>query len=116
MPRQDELPIIQRMYDLILWYVPRLNKLPRDYKFALGDRIQAQLYGILEGLVRARYNRDKLSTLEALNVELEVVRYQTRLCKDFELLDVRRYEHVSKLIGEIGENLGGWIRQQRKPR
>lgn len=114
--RQDELPIIQRMYDLILWYVPRLNKLPRNYKFALGDRIQAQLYGILEGLIRARYARDKLALLEALNVELEVVRYQTRLCKDLELLDVRRYEYVSKLINEIGESLGGWIRQQRKQR
>jgi len=31
MPTREELPIIQRMYDLILWYVPRLNKLPRDY-------------------------------------------------------------------------------------
>ena len=43
-----------------------------------------------------------------------MVRYQTRLCRDLDLLDVRRYEHVSKLINEIGENLGGWIRQQRE--
>ena len=114
MPTREELPIIQRMYDLILWYVPRLNKLPRDYKFALGDRIQAQLYTVLEGLIRARYAREKRAVLEALNVELEVVRYQTRLCRDLNLLDVRRYEYVSKLINEIGENLGGWIRQQRK--
>lgn len=88
--------------------MPRLNKLPRDYKFALGDRIQAQLYCVLEGLIRARYAGDKLAVLEALNVELEVVRYQTRLCRDLDLLDVRRYEHVSKLINEIGENLGGY--------
>jgi hypothetical protein len=54
MPKQDDLPIIQRMYDLVLWYVPRLNKRPRDYKFALGDRIQSQLYAVLEGLIRAR--------------------------------------------------------------
>ena len=35
-PDNTELPIIQRTYDLILWYVPRLNKLPRNYKYALG--------------------------------------------------------------------------------
>ena len=52
-----DLPVIQRMYDLILWYAPFLNKLPRDHKFVLGDRIQAALYGILEGLIRARYAR-----------------------------------------------------------
>ena len=113
MKQSNELPIIQRVYDLILWYVPRLNKLPRDHKFMLGDRIQASLYGLLEGLIRARYAREKLALLEPLNTELEVLRYQTRLCKDFELLDARRFEHVSKLINEIGENLGGWIRQQR---
>ena len=32
MPADPELPIIQHVYDLILWYVPRLNKFPRDYK------------------------------------------------------------------------------------
>ena len=112
--KQDELPIIQQMYDLILWYVPRLNKFPRNYKYALGDRIQAQLYTLLEGLIRARYASDKLGVLEQLNVELEVARYQTRLCKDLDLLDTRRFEHVSKLLNGIGANLGGWIRQQRK--
>jgi len=104
------------MYDLILWYVPRLNKFPRNHKFMLGDRIQSTLYTLLEGLIRARYEREKLGVLESLNVELEVLRYQTRLCKDFDLLDVRRYEHVSKLINEIGENLGGWLRQQKRKR
>ena len=38
MGKPDELPIIQRTYDLILWYVPRLNKLPRNYKYATGSR------------------------------------------------------------------------------
>lgn len=112
--KNDELPIIQRMYDLIVWYVPRLNKFPRNFKYALGDRIQTQLYGLLEELIRARYAADKIGILESLNVELEVVRYQTRLCKDLALLDARRYEHVSKMINEIGLNLGGWLRQQRR--
>jgi hypothetical protein len=31
----EELPIIQKTYDLIQWYVPLLNKLPRDHKMAL---------------------------------------------------------------------------------
>jgi hypothetical protein len=70
----------------------------------------------LEGLIKARYCANKLVLLEELNVSLDIVRYQTRLCKDLDLLDVRRYEHVSGLLNEIGENLGGWIRQQRKKR
>jgi hypothetical protein len=35
----EELPIIQKTYDLIKWYVPILNRLPKDHKFILGDRV-----------------------------------------------------------------------------
>lgn len=100
-------------YDLILWYIPMLNRLPRDHKFMLGDRLIERLYNLLDELILARYAREKLLRLEALNGELDVIRYQTRLLKDFTLIDARRYGHVSKLINEIGQSLGGWIKQQR---
>ncbi|MEL6384979.1 MAG: four helix bundle protein, partial [Cyanobacteria bacterium J06626_18] len=29
----NDLPIIQKTYDLIKWYVPIINKLPRDHRF-----------------------------------------------------------------------------------
>mgnify|MGYP002397913913 CR=1 FL=1 len=108
-----ELPIIQKTYDLIRWYVPHLNRLPRDHKFMLGNRLIEGLYELLDGVIFARYSTEKLSRLESLNSLLDVIRYQTRLLKDFELLDLRRYEFVSRLIDEIGRNLGGWIGQQR---
>jgi len=43
----NELPIIQRTYDLIRWYVPILNRLPRDQKlhsrFPLKDLLPGKL-------------------------------------------------------------------------
>ena len=49
----QELPIIQKTYDLIKWYIPILNRLPRDHRFALGDRMTKGLYDLLEGLIQA---------------------------------------------------------------
>jgi hypothetical protein len=63
----NELPIIQKTYDLINWYVPILNRLPRDHKFMLGDRVIANLYTILEELILARYSTDKLVRLVFLS-------------------------------------------------
>ncbi len=57
---EKELPIIQQTYDLIKWYVPVLNNLPRDHHFILGDRIIRLLYETLEQLFVARYSREKL--------------------------------------------------------
>ncbi|MDA0265495.1 MAG: diversity-generating retroelement protein Avd [Cyanobacteria bacterium] len=106
------LPIVQKTYDLVKWYVPVLNKLPKDHKFALGDRITTNLYTLLEGLIQVRFRREKLSQLRQLNVQLEVLRHQTRLLLDFELLSTRRYEYVSQRINGIGMEMGGWIKQQ----
>ncbi|MGK7957834.1 MAG: diversity-generating retroelement protein Avd, partial [Crocosphaera sp.] len=86
----SELPVIQKTYDFIKWFVPILNKLPRDHKFLLGDRMITELYELLEGLLRARYTKEKLTQLQALNSELDILRYQTRLLYDFELISLKR--------------------------
>jgi hypothetical protein len=55
----------------------------------------------------------KLTILEPLNSSLDILRHQTRLLFDFELVKAERYEYASKLINEIGIELGGWIKQQK---
>ncbi|NJR64059.1 MAG: diversity-generating retroelement protein Avd [Cyanobacteria bacterium CRU_2_1] len=109
----QDLPIIQKTYDLIQWYVPILNRLPRDHKFLLGNRIITQLYELLETLITLRYEQQKLTQLEALNSKLDVLRHQTRLLLDFDLMSDQRYEYAGQLINAIGSDLGGWIKQQR---
>jgi len=110
----NDLPIIQKTHDLIKWYVPILNRLPRDHKFILGDRIIVGLYQILEGLIRARYAKDKLPQLWELNTQLDILRHQTRILLDFQLLSDQRFQYVSQHINTIGTDLGGWIKQQRQ--
>ena len=111
----SELPIIAKVYDLIKWYVPILNKLPREHKFQLGDRMVSGLYELLENLLLVQYQSEKLPQLKQLNSKLEVLRYQTRLLFDFELISTKRYENAGSYINDIGRDLGGWIKHQRRP-
>jgi len=113
-PSRGELPILQATTDLIKWFVPLLNKLPRDQKFALGDRIITNLYALLEALVAARWSRDKLPLLEPAAARLDLLRIQTRLLHDFELIDTRRYEHASRLLEAVARQLSGWLQQQQR--
>jgi 23S rRNA-intervening sequence protein len=108
-----ELPIVQKTYDLIKWYVPILNRLPRDHKFGLGDRMIAVLYELLEGFVTARYASNKLAVLQPLSGKLDILQYHTRLLLDFQLVEVQRYEYASSLLNELGRQLTGWLGQQR---
>lgn len=113
-PTRAELPIIQAAIDLIRWYVPLLNRLPRDHRFGLGDRMVSGLYELLEGLVSARYSRTKLPLLEPLPARLDLLQIQTRLLQDFKLIDIGRYEHASRLLDGVGRQLTGWLGQQRQ--
>jgi 23S rRNA-intervening sequence protein len=109
----QQLPVLQKTYDFVKHYVPIISRLPKQHKYALGERLTINLYTLLEGLIQAQYEREKLSQLQSLNTQLEIIRYQTRLLHDFDLINAQRYEHIAKLINEIGNDLGGWIRQQR---
>lgn len=111
--KHQELPIIQKAHDLILWYIPLLNRLPRDQKFALGDRIISGLYELHDGLIRARYDKERVSRLELLNGVVDVLRHQTRFLLDFHLITPERYRHAANLLNEIGMELGGWLKQQK---
>lgn len=107
-----ELPVIQKTYNLIKWYVPILNRLPKDHRFTLGDRMINGLYDLLQGLIFARFSSKKLEQLKHLNSQLDVLRYQTRLLYDFELMAVHRYEYAIQQINGVGTELGAWIKQQ----
>jgi hypothetical protein len=112
----QDLPIIQKTYDLIKWYVPILNRLPRKHKFTLGDRIIAGLYDLLEGLILARYTQEKLAQLELLNAKLDILRHQTRLLFDFQQFDERRYEYAGQLINPRGKRKTQSMRDLRYKR
>ena len=109
-----ELSIIQKSHDLINYFVPIIERFPKVHKFTLGDRIINQLYDLLEGLIKAKYANKKLYHLTNLNVQLEILRHQIKILLDFQLIPLKRYEYVSKQIDEIGLELGGWIKNQRK--
>jgi hypothetical protein len=68
-----ELPIIEASLDLIRWFVPLLNRLPRQHKFGLGDRLISNLYHLMEELVHARYAQAKVPILEPLKSHIVVI-------------------------------------------
>jgi hypothetical protein len=80
----------------------------------LGDRLIANLYELMEQLALARFQRERLPILEPLAGRLHLIQLQTRLLHEFNLIDLRRYEHASRLIAAIGRQLSGWLSQQRQ--
>ena len=109
-----EYPVIHKMYRLALEYTQRVRRFPRDTRFVLGDRVLLNCYAILEGLVAARYAQSKAELLQAQNLRLEQLRFQTRLCRDLGIISARQYGFLAEHLDEVGRMIGGWLRRQRR--
>jgi len=107
---QEELTVITKTYDFILWSCNHTGKFPRNHRFVLGERIERNLYDLLEILLRAKYNRQRQELLEQANLLLEILRFQMRLAKDLQCLKVDSYGFAAKAIDEIGKMVGGWLK------
>lgn len=105
--------IISKTYDFLLYLLPQVAKFPRSERYLLGERLESACFDVLELLLEACYTRDKLALLRRVNVKLEQSRHYVRLCKDLKPINLHRYEVISKMLNEIGVQLGGWIKQQR---
>lgn len=109
-PKAEELTVITKAYDLMREMTRRVAKLPRDYKFVLGDRILENVYELFDMLIEAKYGRDKLPLLDRANLRLERMRFQVRLAHDEKLIGPSQYEVAARLIDEVGRLVGGWRR------
>jgi hypothetical protein len=112
MKRSEELTVITKTYDLILWSCNHTSKFPRNDRFVLGGRIERNLYALLESLIRAKYTKQRQRLLEDANVTLEILCFQMRLAKDLQCLKVNSYGFAAKAIDEIGRLIGGWLRSR----
>ena len=55
MKKDQELIVITKTYDLILWSCNHTSRFPSNHRFVLGERIERNLYRLLETLIAAKY-------------------------------------------------------------
>lgn len=116
MKTNEELTVITKMYDLILWSCNHTSRFPRNHRFVLGERIERNLYDLLEILIQAKYSRQPSELLRGANLRLEILRFQIRLANDLQCLRAKSYTFATKAINEIGKLVGGWLRSRNQSR
>ena len=65
-------------------------------------------------LANAHSGRTRLNHLQMADAHLNKLRLYLRIVHDRGWLDAGQYEHVSRMVAEIGRLLGGWLRQTRQ--
>jgi hypothetical protein len=103
-----ESPIFTRTYDLLRWLIPATIKFPREQRFVLAEAVQRAALRFQEELLDAAYNERPQISLQKADLTLAKLRLYLRLCHDLDLMSQGQYEHVVRMVDEIGRLLGGW--------
>jgi len=56
----DNIPIINKVYDILKWIIPRIEKFPRKQKFVLGDRLENSLLDLQQMILVALKAENKI--------------------------------------------------------
>ncbi|RLL48977.1 diversity-generating retroelement protein Avd [Mariprofundus sp. EBB-1] len=114
---KDSTPqAVESCHQLLLWLVPQLDKFPRNRRYTLGEKMESNLLSVLENLIAAAYQHRKKSLLDEANRKLSVVRHLWRLAMELNAVSHKSYEHGAKLMVELGNQIGGWVKHEKSRR
>ena len=110
-----ESPLYSRTYDLMLWLLPQTTKFPRVHRFGLGERITRRALDFQETLISAgkQGGTTRLDLLLKADTQLAQLRQLLRMSVDLQIMSLGQYEHVTRMVNEVGRLLGTWLRNIR---
>jgi hypothetical protein len=112
----EDLVILVRVFDLLEWLIPKGEAFPRPFRFSVTARLLGAGLDLSEHLADAQAKRGQARRqhLAFADAALNRLRLYLRLAHRWRWLSDGQYEHVSRMVAEIGKLLGGWIRQCSK--
>lgn len=109
---ENKLILFQKIYDLVLWLFPLINRIPKFHKTVLGRQIEELGLSMLLLVLsanRARGTKRKKLQL-TLSDELDKLRILLRLTKDLRFMSIKQYTYGARAVNEIGKILYGWTK------
>ena len=116
--------IKEKIYEMILYGNPALKDFPKTERYVLAADIRKSMYTALELAVRLEKKYHKKTTLQDLDIEIDVLRNLLRLAKDPNLdpkqkpcLSFHTWEVWIRKVDEIGRMIGGymeWVNSREK--
>ena len=112
----EQMKIFTRTFDFLTWLLPATNNFPRAHRHSFTQRLLDAAFDFQERIeeANARKGRARLAQLERADEALGKVRIYIRLAARWHWLSEGQYAHAARMFSEMGNMLGGWLRQTRE--
>jgi hypothetical protein len=102
--------LMEKLEELATYGHIALLQFPKTEKFLLCSEIRKTLDAIIRGVVTAWKKFHKKTTLNDIDVEVEMLRVLVRRAWRLKYINNHRFETWARHIDETGRMLGGWIK------
>lgn len=108
----DDLPILQKMYEFYKVFYQCSSNLPKKDRFGIGQKCENQILDLIDQTIKASKARreNKQAVLYDVSLKLDTLKIFVRLMKEVHAIDLKKYTFLQGYINEIGKMLGGWIK------
>lgn len=106
----NEMIVLTRTFDLLAWLLPRSERFPKLYRHTVTARLMNAALDFQETLFEANSQggTTRQKHLRTAEANLNKLRLYLRLAHHWGWFNDGQYRHVSVIVEEIGNLLGGW--------
>jgi len=112
----SDMVIFARAFDLLNWLLPKVERFPKLYRGTVTQRLMDAALDFQEDILQAQAfdGKIRLRYLRQADAHLNKVRLYLRLIQQWGWLSLGQYEHISRMVAEVGRLLGGWIQATKE--
>ena len=113
MAKSETLPIFLDTYKVVLDIYRATGKLPREYRYSLGEDMKKDALNLLRLIFIANHQKNKAETLSQFLAALEIVQLQIRLTYDLRAMPIKTMTHINLGLDGVGRQANAWFRNER---
>ena len=90
----DKENVLVKTNEFIQYFLPQIEKMPRNFKFIIGDRIVKIQLDLLELLIEVYYSgesAEKMKCLNRANILVEKLRHLMQICVNMRFVSLKHY-------------------------
>ena len=112
----DDMIVMVRVFDMLAWLIPKSERFPRHYRHTVTQRLLDAALDLPEQLyaAQAQRGRQRFTALQQADASLNRLRLHLRLAHHWHWLNDGQYQHISRMVAEIGRLLGAWLKQAQR--
>ncbi len=112
----SEPKIYSDSYQLMLSLFNRTRAFPKFFRPTLGRQLEEAALDLLKKVRLAAVNKEglRVSSLILASERLDEIRILLQISRDLKLLNIAGYGELSEITGEIGRQLGGFLRYEHR--